>query len=661
MSVRIRRFLPLLLILLVGAALRLHAVGVAPPGLYRDEAFYGLDGAGVLNGELAIWFPANNGREALFIYLLSASIAGLGHSVFALRITAAFVGIAAIAAVFAAGNAMFGRRVGVLAAAIMATTFWATAISRVAYRAGTLPLVASLAVALLFLALRAHGRRRTALAFACGAAFGLTFYTYASGQFLAPLFALAAIFLVVRRRGLVRDRGAIAALAAAALVLAPFLIWLVGHADLYFARAGQVSILNPAINGGDPLGALQRGVGRVLGMFVFEGDRIWRHNESLRPVFTGFLAPAFVVGPCVLIVRTVQHRRTARSADALAAPFALAWLLLFLVPSALAEDAPHFLRAIGALPAACVVCAVGLEAALAWASRRGLLLGLARGPLYRRVSPPALVAAAAIAFSGWQTARDYFDVYVKRDVVAYWLEAQNVALARTANDAPGDVFVDQRLASDNAALDFLAARSFTRLDPLTPPASFAASPTFTALLDPNHPWDAARAQLPMNARIAVREGPLAQGDLDPQPRRSFIAIDVGARQTGESIARFEGGIHLLAAHVVTTTAPARMQVELLWSADAAVDSDYAVFVHLIANDGTLIAQHDSSPASGYLPMPTWRAGQQIGDVHILDLTTGAGRTPDYVAVGIYRREDGRRLVLTDADGTKRDYAIIPLR
>jgi hypothetical protein len=60
-------------------------------------------------------------------------------------------------------------------------------------------------------------------------------------------------------------------------------------------------------------------------------------------------------------------------------------------------------------------------------------------------------------------------------------------------------------------------------------------------------------------------------------------------------------------------------------------------------------------------MPTWRAGQQIGDVHILDLTTGAGRTPDYVAVGIYRREDGRRLVFTDADGTKRDYAIIPLR
>lgn len=655
-EVNVRRSLPLLLILLIAAALRLYELSAAPPGLYRDEAFYGLDAAGVLDGQLAIWFPANNGREGLFIYLLAGSVAALGHTVYALRITAAFVGIAAVAATYAAGRALFSQRIGVLAGAIMATTFWAVALSRTAYRAGTLPLVASAAVALLFFALRAQGRRRTTLAFACGAAFGLTFYTYTSGQFLAPLFALAAFALLLQRPTALLDRASFAALAGAALMLAPFLFWLIGHSDVYFARAGQVSILNPAINGGDIAGTLLRNILRVLGMFTSEGDRIWRHNESLRPVFTGFLAPAFLIGALALAVRTVRRRRAAHSADALASPFLLAWLLLFLVPSLLAEDAPHFLRAVGALPAACIVAAVGLEAALAWASRRGLLIGLARGPLYRRVSPPALLAAAALTWSAVHTVHDYFDVYVKRDAVSYWLESHNTALAKELNAATGAVFVDERLTADNAALDFLSARPITRFDPTT---AITTAPPFTLLLDPNHPWN---RTLPSAARIDVREGPLAQGDLDRQPRRAYIAVDVSAAQamTTRPI-EFEGGIRLLRARMITDTAPGMLHVELLWDTTRTIPADYAVFVHWIAQDGSLIAQHDGSPAYGYLPMPTWIAGQQIIDVHELVARQGDARTPAHIAVGIYQREDGRRLQRSNPDGAATDYVIIPTR
>jgi 4-amino-4-deoxy-L-arabinose transferase-like glycosyltransferase len=654
----LRRSLPLLLVLLIAAAFRLYALDTAPPGLYRDEAFYGLDAAGVLNGNLAIWFPANNGREGLFIYLLAASVAALGQTVVALRITAALVGIAAVAATYAAGRTLFSHRIGVLAAATLAVTFWAVALSRTAYRAGTLPLMLTLAAALLFATLRAHGRRRTALAFACGCAFGATFYTYTSGQLIAPLFALAGIGLLAAQRARrAISEFPIAALATGAfLVLAPFLIWLISHADLYFARAGQVSVLNPVINGGDLPGTLLRNALRVLGMFTFEGDRIWRHNESLRPVFTGFLAPAFVLGALALAARTWRNRRAQSAADALAAPFTLAWLLIFLVPSMLAEDAPHFLRAVGALPAACIVAAVGLEAALTWASRRGLLVGLARGPLYRRVSPPALLATAALALSAVHTAHDYFDVYVKRDVVAYWLEAHNTALARAVNTAPGSVFIDDRLASDNAALNFLAAQPFARFNPAT---AFAALPPFTLLLDPNHPWD---RTLPEDARIAVHDGPLAQGDLDPQPRRAFIAVDVTAAQaTATQPIEFEGGIRLLAARVVTGALPSALTVELIWDARQPITSDFAAFVHLVAADGSLIAQHDGSPAYGYLPMPTWRTGQQIVDVHTLTPPPGDFRTPAHLTVGIYRREDGQRIPRLAPDGSATDYVIIPPR
>ncbi|MFM7120720.1 MAG: AarF/UbiB family protein, partial [Gammaproteobacteria bacterium] len=58
-------------------------------------------------------------------------------------------------------------------------------------------------------------------------------------------------------------------------------------------------------------------------------------------------------------------------------------------------------------------------------------------------------------------------------------EAHNTALAHEVNHAPAAVFVDERLASDNAALEFLATRPVTRFDPS---AGSAATPPFRLLL-----------------------------------------------------------------------------------------------------------------------------------------------------------------------------------
>ncbi len=105
------------LIPLVAAALRLSGVGEAPPGLYHDEAYYGLDALDVLRGQFQVYFPANNGREPLFIYLAAGAIGLLGRSSLALRLASAFVGMLTVAATAAAGRALFSRRVGLLAAA----------------------------------------------------------------------------------------------------------------------------------------------------------------------------------------------------------------------------------------------------------------------------------------------------------------------------------------------------------------------------------------------------------------------------------------------------------------------------------------------------------------------------------------------------------------
>jgi 4-amino-4-deoxy-L-arabinose transferase-like glycosyltransferase len=677
--------LPVVLIVLIGAGLRLWQIGALPPGLYRDEAFYGLDALHVLQGKFALYFAANNGREGLFMYLLAPAIALFGRTPEALRITSAVVGSLTVIAIYFAGRNMFSHRIGVLSAAILAINFWHLAISRVAFRAITLPLALCVLMALLFAALRTNALKpRLIYAALAGVAFGITFYTYTSAQMTLPLFALYAIslFIGLRRELFARQsdearhrrRWSIIAFAAGALiVLLPLLLWLTQHYALYFNRAGQVSILNPDINNGDFLGTLLNNIVKSFGMFIAQGDRIWRHNLSLRPAFDGWLIPAFLIGIGVCLWRWVRSWESRLGSEILgvetnvAPQFLLLWLGVFLVPTILAEDTPHYLRAIGALPAACIIAAIGLEAVLAWLSRRGIISGLTMF-LRRRVSPPAFVAAVLIVLSGISTINDYFNDYVHRPIVAFWLEQQNVALANGVNGfldpsrAQNIVQIDKRLADDNPALQFLVPAMENARDAGDRYSVRVAQPQpgmeFGRLIvDPNHDWTAMRNSLPSPTALRITEGPLAQADKEAQPRRAFITVDYSNGQP-PAIAKhtFERGIGL----VDGTVAPAAgnlYTVTLTWSATQPITEDLAVFVHWVRN-GEVVTQSDGSPAQGYLPFPTWRPGDWIVDQYLL-APPGGLQAGDEIHVGIYRREGNQRLRVTDAQGgISGDYVII---
>ena len=127
-----------MLLLAVGlaAALRFYRLGEWPPGPYRDEAYNGLDALGVLNGRHALFFPANNGREPLYIYLVALSIALLGPTTLALRLPAALVGTLTTLPAWLLGRAWFGRTVGLLAAFLWAITLWPVHLGRIGLRAG---------------------------------------------------------------------------------------------------------------------------------------------------------------------------------------------------------------------------------------------------------------------------------------------------------------------------------------------------------------------------------------------------------------------------------------------------------------------------------------------------------------------------------------------
>ena len=64
----------------VGAYLRFRNLGQIPPGLHFDEAANGMDGLNVWKGQLHIFFPANNGREPLFLYLVAVAVRIFGNT-----------------------------------------------------------------------------------------------------------------------------------------------------------------------------------------------------------------------------------------------------------------------------------------------------------------------------------------------------------------------------------------------------------------------------------------------------------------------------------------------------------------------------------------------------------------------------------------------------
>jgi 4-amino-4-deoxy-L-arabinose transferase-like glycosyltransferase len=359
----------LLLALVAAAFLRFRHAGVWPPGFYRDEAYNALDALNVLAGQHALFFTANNGREPIYIYLVALSIALLGRTVLAERLPAGVVGVLATLPTFGLGRAWFGPLTGLLAAFLWATTFWPVHLGRVGLRAGLLAPALALA---LWAGTRAYRNGRGLSWFSAGLLYGLTFYTYLSARLTPLLLVLLAAYLLLTGRGrrLWSEGRVLWFAAGTALVVLPLATVALGDPSILFGRAGQVSIFSPEVNGGDFWGTLARHTAEALGMTIWRGDAILRHNALLnyeavlavddpagRPVFDIFMAGPFLAG----LGWCLWNWRRAPAAAL------LLWQAVMLLPTILAEDTPHFLRAAGVLPGMVFFPAIGLALLWNWA------------------------------------------------------------------------------------------------------------------------------------------------------------------------------------------------------------------------------------------------------------------------------------------------------
>ncbi|MGD1996172.1 MAG: glycosyltransferase family 39 protein [Anaerolineae bacterium] len=396
-------------VLLTALFLRVHDLEGVPPGLQGDEMFNAWDASRVGPGHFPIFLPANFGREPAFIYLMALSTRLVGMGLWSVRLPGVFCGVVVVFFTYLLADRLHGFRVGVLAAALMALSFWPVFISRVGLRAVALP--ACQAVAMYALD---RGVRESSIPWTVGAgvSLGLLPYTYIPGQLflVVPVAWLALVLLQDREWRKQRLRLSLLAGAVALLTLLPFALFALRHADTAYSRVQELDYELRQLGTGNfqPVWESTRA---VLGMFTWAGDPTWRYNLAGRPVFDWGTGLFFYLG---LAVAFWRMRRPGYV-------LWLIWLPVMLLPAMVTGAAPSFWRSVGALMPIYVLPAVGVDFAWDWAERN---IQKPVGDAF-----PLLVGVGLVAI-GADTWHDYFFEWPRSCEVSHIYESDLTAAAR---------------------------------------------------------------------------------------------------------------------------------------------------------------------------------------------------------------------------------------
>ena len=429
----------LIALALAVALLRLQRLSELPFGLHHDEGAHGMDALRVLQGEHAVFFPENNGREGLIVYTIALAISFLGRTMLALRLPTALASAGTVFVVFWLGRLLFGRDesgrvtlwrgllVGGIGAGLLAISLGQTIIGRAALRANFLPLFLCLCLALLWWGWERRIWWRVALAGACA---GLLPYTYLAARFTPFLFLFLGLsFLLPWGKGKARLRAALpwagVFLGAAGLVAAPILFYFALHPDDFFMRSNQLLILQSDRSQGDPLGSFVGNVWAHLLAFGFRGDPNWRHNFAGQPMLNPWEAFFFWLGAGIAVWR---WRRPAYR-------LLLFWLIILPLPAMLARDilVPNTLRMIGAVPAIYLLAAIGVWETFRFLRERfwGDNKGIAAIAL-------ASVVSGTVLVQGVSTYRTYFTEWADESEVYHEYAVGWVDLIQVLSLQPPD-------------------------------------------------------------------------------------------------------------------------------------------------------------------------------------------------------------------------------
>jgi 4-amino-4-deoxy-L-arabinose transferase-like glycosyltransferase len=328
------------MLMVLGAAVRLAALGQVPAGLNSDEASTGVEALSLLRTGMdrwgnawPVWFPAwGSGMNPLYTYLAVPVVWAFGLNVFNLRLIAALLGVAALPVTFWTARLYFGRGVALVALGLLALLPWHMMSTRWAQDSNMAPLWFTLGLFTTGMALR-DGKKWPLLAFVPWA---IAVYVYPVT--IPPAVVSGVAILVVFRRRVRRQVGWwIAAILIAVLIDLPFLMFLaknqlpLAHFPAEAALPFSVPVM-PATR----LGQIRPPFVEMLYqniLFMVSGYRTgstWEQSAAFLPLTP--IAPILLVFSAFALFRVCREAAFANLPTVLLIAMASAILSVFTIP-----------------------------------------------------------------------------------------------------------------------------------------------------------------------------------------------------------------------------------------------------------------------------------------------------------------------------------------
>jgi 4-amino-4-deoxy-L-arabinose transferase-like glycosyltransferase len=486
----------LILIIILGWIVRATQIESMPYVLSGDEGSAGLVAWEFLEGSrdniLGLgWFSF----PALYFWLLSLGQSLYGRTIEAIRLASALVGTLTLAATYLAGRLIFNRKVGLIAAAWLATFHFHVFFSRIAYNNIFDSLFLVLAVAFLFRGWKSHQRDDFLL---FGLTLGFSQYFYTTSHAL-PLILLLWIPWLHKRLSPFRSNrtNLLAALFVAGCVALPLVVIYASNPSALMFTTGRVSLLDSSLLGpaAEALGTTPLGlVGEqilvtALGLTVSELQGIY--VDTGRPMLFGLSAVVFHIG---LLLNLIRWRR-------LGAAILLLTLAASIIIGGLSIQAPSSQRLILLPPILALLSADTLITLHAWLKDRLPRLGLASLFL-------------VLGLLGWmmyentdQLFGKYFPVETYGSLNGEVTQEMVKLLQSESNEVKIYFFGGERMQFDSIpSLAYLlpgySAKNVERVDDLPPPGSISQRTLVIALPEEQAILDQIKLAHPESSTIA---------------------------------------------------------------------------------------------------------------------------------------------------------------
>jgi 4-amino-4-deoxy-L-arabinose transferase-like glycosyltransferase len=390
------KFSLLLVILVIGLALRLWQLGAVPISPDWDEVALGYDAYSIMHtgrDEFGAFMPVvlrsfDDYKPALYAYLAIPTVAVLGLTTYAVRLPSVAMGIVGILAMYFLvkelftvpkskdnSSTSFGQNyaeiLALIAAFLLTISPWQIQFSRTAFETNT-GLTFNLLVALFFL----KGLKKPWLLSLATLFAGLDLMVYQSERVFTPLLFLSLVIIYRKELFAVSKKYLAAAVIVGIVAVLPTLVYIVGNPNS-LQRAEGTSLLSDKSqllsnnyirlkddkDNNDKIGSLidnrrviytKQVIAGYLVHFdpnwlFFEGDNARHHAPGMGLLY--LLDLPFLLFGIYFFLFGKFDKKTKY--------VVFSWLLLAPIPAAVTIDVPHAVRTMNMLPMLLILIAIG--------------------------------------------------------------------------------------------------------------------------------------------------------------------------------------------------------------------------------------------------------------------------------------------------------------